>query len=64
MFDNPEAKRTAMELEQKQRLDAIGGLVGDVAHDFNNLLAVIQGNLEFLDRDPDDPDRSGCYGSR
>jgi len=58
MFDNTEAKRVAAELEQKQRLDAIGGLVGGVAHDFNNLLAVVQGNLEFLERDPDDADRT------
>jgi len=58
MFDNSEAKRVAAELEQKQRMDAIGGLVGGVAHDFNNLLAVVQGNLEFLQRDPDDVDRT------
>lgn len=57
MFDNTEAKRVAAELEQKQRMDAIGGLVGGVAHDFNNLLAVVQGNLEFLELNPDDPDR-------
>lgn len=57
MFDNSEAKRAAAQLQQEQRLDAIGGLVGGVAHDFNNLLAVVQGNLEFLDRDPDDPNR-------
>lgn len=58
MFDNSEAKRVAAELEQKQRMDAIGGLVGGVAHDFNNLLAVVQGNLEFLEQDPDDADRA------
>lgn len=57
MFDNTETKRVALELEQKQRLDAIGQLVGGVAHDFNNLLAVVQGNLEFLSDDPDSPDR-------
>lgn len=58
LFDNSEAKRVAAELEQKQRMDAIGGLVGGVAHDFNNLLAVVQGNLEFLKYDPDDADRA------
>ncbi len=57
MFDNTETKRAVADLLKQQRLDAIGELVGGVAHDFNNLLAVIQGNLEFLQMDPDDPER-------
>ncbi|MEL7280620.1 MAG: ATP-binding protein [Pseudomonadota bacterium] len=57
LFDNSQAKENARELQRKYRMDAIGSLVGGVAHDFNNLLAVVQGNLDFLKRDPDDPER-------
>lgn len=38
-------------------MDAIGKLVAGVAHDFNNLLSVIQGNLEFLQQDLDEPEQ-------
>ena len=46
--DVTEQQRLAAEMEETQRMEAIGRLAGGVSHDFNNLLTVIEASTEFL----------------
>jgi PAS domain S-box-containing protein len=43
------------EVQQLQRLDAIGQITSGVAHDFNNLLSVVLANARLLSRNLRDP---------
>lgn len=43
------------QLRRSQRMESLGTLAGGIAHDFGNLLTAIQGSVQLLEEDGDDP---------
>ncbi len=58
------SRMLAQQLQQAQKMEAIGHLTGGIAHDFNNMLAVVIGNLDLVLEDIDPASKDGASIAR
>jgi PAS domain S-box-containing protein len=55
-LDVSEKKKLERQLQQAQKMEAVGQLTGGIAHDFNNILSAITGYASLLQRGIDESD--------
>ena len=56
-YDITRRKKLEQELQNREKLEAVGNLAGGIAHDFNNYLATLLGNVSLAKAYMDNPEK-------